>query len=122
MNSAARSVYYFGFYLLLISVALTAYPNLLLSTFMLPETNEVWIRVLGVIVFNIGILYIVMAQTNHTLFLTLTVYLRAAILLWFTAFVLIGWAAPALIMFGVVDFAGATWTYVELKKQKNSTP
>ncbi len=122
MNSAARSVYYFGFYLLLISVALTAYPNLLLSTFMLPETNEVWIRVLGVIVFNIGILYIVMAQTNHTLFLTLTVYLRAAILLWFTAFVLIGWAAPALIMFGVVDFAGSTWTYVELKKQKNSTP
>jgi hypothetical protein len=118
MNSAAKSVYYFGFYLLLLSVVLTVSPNFLLSTFQLPETNEVWIRVVGVLVFNIGILYIVMAQTNHTLFLTVTVYLRASILLWFIVFVLIGWVSPMLIMFGVADALGALWTYLELKKQK----
>lgn len=118
MNSAAKSVYYFGFYLLILSAALTVFPNLLLSTFMLPETNEVWIRVVGVLVFNIGILYVVMAPTNQNLFLTATVYLRAAILLWFIVFVLIEWAPAMLIMFGVVDFAGALWTYLELKKQK----
>lgn len=118
MNSAAKSVYYFGFYLLILSAALTAFPNFLLSTFMLPETNEVWIRVVGVLVFNIGILYVVMAPTNQKLFLTVTVYLRASILLWFIVFVLIEWAPTMLIMFGVVDFAGALWTYLELKKHK----
>jgi len=118
MNSASKSVYYFGFSLLILSAVLTAFPNLLLSTFMLPETNEVWIRVVGVLVFNIGILYIVLAPTNNKLFLTVTVYLRASILLWFTLFALIQWAPAMLIMFGVVDFAGAVWTYLELKKQK----
>ncbi len=118
MNSAAKSVYYFGFYLLILSAALTVFPNLLLTTFMMPETNEVWIRVVGVLVFNIGILYIVLAPSNHSLFLTVTVYLRASILLWFIIFVLIEWAPTMLIMFGLVDFAGALWTYLELKKQK----
>jgi hypothetical protein len=84
---------------------------------MLPETNEVWIRVVGVLVFYIGILYIVLAPTNHTLFLTVTVYLRASILLWFIVFAIIDWAPTMLIMFGVVDFAGAIWTYFELKKK-----
>jgi hypothetical protein len=118
MNSAAKSVYYFGFYLLILSASLTVIPNVLLSIFMMPETNEVWIRIVGVLVFNIGILYIVMAQTNNKLFLTLSVYLRASILVWFVLFVLIRWAPATLILFGVVDFAGALWTYLELKKQK----
>jgi hypothetical protein len=118
MNSAAKSLYYFGFYLLLLSAVLTAFPNILLSTFMMPETNEVWIRVVGVLVFNLGIYYVFMAQTNNTMFLSLSVYLRASILLWFVAFVLIGWAPATLIMFGVVDALAALWTYVELKKLK----
>lgn len=58
MNAAAKSVYYFGFYLLLLGITLITYPNLLLSTFGQPETAEVWIRVVGVIVFNIGLYYI----------------------------------------------------------------
>ena len=117
MNAASKSVYYFGFYLLLLSATLTVSPNTLLSLFQMPETNEVWIRIAGVLVFNIGILYIVMAQSNHNLFLTLTVYLRASVPLWFIAFVLIGWAPATLILFGIVDFAGALWTYLNLKKQ-----
>ena len=116
MNSAAKTVYYFGFYLLLLSVALTAFPNVLLTLFQMPETNEVWIRVVGVLVFSIGIYYVFMAQTNNTLFLTITVFIRTSILLWFIVFVLISWAEPMLILFGVIDVLGALWTYLELKK------
>ena len=90
----------------------------MLATFQMPETNEVWIRVVGVLVFSIGIYYVVMAHANHTLFLTTTVYLRLSILIWFIAFVLIDWAPPTLILFGVVDAIGAIWTYQALKKQK----
>jgi hypothetical protein len=117
MNSAAKSVYYFGFYLLILSVALTAFPNVLLNTFQMPETTEVWIRVVGVLVFSLGIYYVFMAQTNNTMFLTITVFIRTSILLWFIVFVLISWAEPMLIMFGIIDALGALWTYLELRKQ-----
>lgn len=118
MNAAAKSVYYFGFYLLLLGVTLTAVPNLLLSVFQIPETNEVWIRVVGIILFSLSIYYILMSQTNNTLFISITIYIRFSILLWFSFFVLMGWAPAMLILFSVIDALGGLWTYIELKKQK----
>lgn len=117
MTAAGKSVYYFGFYLLILGATITGFPNVLLSTFQLPETNEVWIRVLGVLVFNIGLYYVFMAPTNSTLFYTLSVYTRASILVWFVVFVLIGWAQAPLILFGVADMAGALWTFVAMRKK-----
>ncbi len=116
MTNAGKSVYYFGFYLMIVGITLTGFPNILLSTFQLPETNEVWIRVVGILVFNIGLYYVFMAPTNSTLFYTLTVYTRASILVWFIVFVLIGWVQPQLILFGLADMAGAAWTYMAMKK------
>jgi hypothetical protein len=118
MNSAAKSVYYFGIYLFMLSAVLITYPNLLLTIFQIPETTEVWIRVVGVLVFSLGIYYVYMAITNHTFFMMITVYVRASILLWFTGFVVAGWAPAALILFGAVDFLAAMWTLIELRKIK----
>jgi hypothetical protein len=117
MTTAGKSVYYFGFYLLILGIVLTVVPNILLSTFFLPETNEVWIRVVGIIVFNIGLYYVFMAPVNQALFYTLTIYTRALILIWFIVFVLIGWAPAPLIMFGLVDMAGATWTFIAMRSK-----
>ncbi len=117
MTSAGKSIYYFGFYLLILGITLTVVPNILLSTFLLPETSEVWIRVVGIIVFNIGLYYIFMAPANQVLFYTLTIYTRVLILLWFIVFVLMGWAPTPLIMFGLVDAAGAVWTYTALRSK-----
>ena len=116
MSQAAKSLYYFGYYLLLLGLVLIVYPNTLLSLFQMAETQEVWIRVLGIPVFNIGLIYIFMGPANNTLFNTLSVYTRASVLVWFIVFVLIGWAAPSLILFGVVDALGAAWTYTALRK------
>jgi len=116
MNPAAKTIYYFGFYLLLLGIALTGFPNVLLSTFQMPETQEIWIRVIGIIVFNIGLYYIFMAPVNNATFISLTIYTRLAILFWFIVFVAIGWAPASLIGFGVVDAAGAVWTYLAAKK------
>jgi hypothetical protein len=117
MTSAGKSIYYFGFYLLILGITLTVVPNILLSTFLLPETNEVWIRVVGIIVFNIGLYYIFMAPVNQAIFYTLTIYTRALILFWFIVFVLLGWAPTPLIMFGLVDAAGAVWTYAAMRRK-----
>ncbi len=117
MTPAGKSVYYFGFYLMILGITLTSFPNTLLSTFQLPETNEVWIRVIGVLVFNIGLYYVFMAPTNSALFYTLTVYTRASILAWFVVFVLIGWAPATLIAFGLADAAGALWTFMAMRNK-----
>jgi len=116
MNSAAKSLYYFGFYLLILGATLTAFPNMLLSIFQIEETTEVWIRVLGSIVFGIGLYYVFMAPSNNALFLTLSVYARSSILLWFIVFVFMGWAPVQLILFGLADAAGAFWTFMAIKK------
>ena len=117
MTPASKSLYYFGFYLLITGITLTVFPNMLLSLFQIAETSEVWIHVLGAVVFSMGMYYIFMAPSNNTLFLTLTIYLRASILLWFIVFVLVGWAPVQLILFGLIDIAGAAWTYLALRKK-----
>ena len=117
MTPASKTVYYFGFYLLLTGVTLIVAPNFLLSLFQIEATTEIWIRVLGAVVTVVGFLYVYMAPANHTLFLTLTVFARYSILVWFTAFVVLGWAPTQLVAFGLIDGAGATWTYFALKSQ-----
>ena len=116
MTNAAKSVYYFGFYLLALGLALVFAPNMLLSMFGFESTSEVWIRVLGAVVFNLGLYYVFTAPTNNETFFKVTVYTRLLILVWFTLFVALGWAKPALLMFGGVDVLGAAWTWSALKK------
>lgn len=116
MSPASRSVLYFGYYLVITGVALIGIPNIFLSTFQIAETQEIWIRVVGVVVLNIGITYILMAPTNHTLFFTISAYTRATVFGWFLIFAFAGWAPMQLILFGAIDLAGAVWTFTVLKR------
>ena len=52
----------------------------------------------------------------NTLFLILSVYARFSVVTWFVIFVVLEWAPPQLLLFGVIDLAGAIWTYLGLKK------
>ncbi len=116
MTAASRSIYYFGFYLILTGITLTVFPNVMLGMMGIPETTEVWIHLLGIIVFNMGLAYIIIAPSNNTLFLTFTVYARASVFVWFLIFYFINLAPAQLIIFGVIDLVGAAWTYSALRK------
>ncbi len=116
MTPAAKSVYYFGFYLYLVSATLIFIPNILLGTLGIPETNEVWIRVLGVIVGLIAFYYHQSGAKNISTFFPLTIPTRIIVLLSFILFAVLNMASPMLIGFGVIDFAGAMWTMTALKK------
>lgn len=118
MTASSKSLYYFGIYLLALGLALVIFPNSILGMFMMPETTEPWIRVVGVLAFCLGIYYYFMAATNHVLFLTLSVYIRASVIVWFMVFVLLDWVSPMIIIFGVVDLLAAGWTYFLLKAGK----
>jgi hypothetical protein len=116
MTAAAKSVCYFGFYLYVVGLTLIAAPNLLLKTMQLPETNEVWIRVVGVLAFCIGYYYHRAGTGNIHAFLKHTIPTRLFVFTAFTIFVLLNYVSPVLIVFGAADLAGAMWTWMALKK------
>lgn len=121
MTKAAKTVFYFGFYLLGLGLILVFIPNVLLKLFLFEPASEVWIRVVGVLVFTIGMYYLQTAPTNNEVFLRATVYNRMRILGWFLLLVIMGWAPPMLIVFGAVDFAAAAWTLYELRKGRTAS-
>jgi len=116
MTPAARSVNIFGIYLLLLAVTLIVAPNPLLELFGLPQTSEVWIRVVGMLVAFLGIYYRVAAAANLTPFFVATIMVRGSVILFFLGFVLAGWVGWQLLIFGGVDLAGAIWTWRALRQ------
>jgi hypothetical protein len=115
MTKSARSIFVFAIYLYVLGIVLILVPNTLLSLFSFRETDEVWIRVLGVVVLILGFYYSRAARKGLEDFFRLAVFGRTALLLFFIAFVLADFAPPVLILFGVIDFAGAMWTAFALR-------
>ena len=115
MSSAARSVYVFGIYLIVIGGILMGSPNTLLSLLGIAPTSEPWIRILGMLVMVIGILDVACARTEQSGFFRTTVYTRTFALICFVVFAATGIAPSILILFGVIDAAGALWTYSALR-------
>lgn len=120
MSPAARSISVFAIYLWVMGVVFVFVPNVLLSLFGFPETDEVWIRVVGMLVLILGYYYMGAAREELTGFLWRTVYARYSVLVFFVAFVALKQAPPVLIVFGVVDALAATWTAVALRADNAS--
>jgi hypothetical protein len=120
MSRTAFTVKAFGIYLLVLGVSLTLAPNLLLSVFGLAPTHEVWIRVVGVLGFNIGIYYWFAAKSEARAVFQASVYTRCIVIVAFTSFAALGFVSPVLILFGVADFLGGIWTWWALRAEQSA--
>jgi hypothetical protein len=116
VSGATTSVRVFGAYLVVLGAALIVAPNAVLAPFGIPPTTEVWIRVVGVLATVLGFYYLHAARCGHVPFYRASVVARACVFVCFGAFVLLGFAPPALALFGTVDFAGAIWTAAALRR------
>lgn len=119
MSKSASSVFLFGWYLGLLGLVLVVVPNTLLGVFQFPSTNEVWIRVVGVLVILLCFYYTQAARKEIKDFFQWTVYARCAVFLFFIAFALLKYVGPMLILFGAVDLAGAIWTGFALRSERS---
>lgn len=113
MSRAALSARVFAVYVVAVGAVLLLVPNQLLALFRIAPTAEIWIRVAGLIAFNLGIY--VWVAAHHRPFLQASVYTRALVFVVLTGFALTGMADPMLALFGVVDLAGAIWTALALR-------
>lgn len=120
MTRAARSLRLFALYLGASGLLLLMLPNLLLTILGLAPTQEPWIRVLGIIVFNLGLYY--QAGADGIAFQRISVTTRLFVLAGFAGLVLAGLAPALLILFGLVDAAGALWTALAIRRDKQAAP
>ncbi len=120
MSKEAKSIFVFAVYLILLGITLLVVPNVLLSVFAYPTTDEVWIRVVGMLLVMIAFYYIQAARNELIAFFWWTVYARSAVIIFFIAFVVLGLARPILILFGAVDLLAALWTAVALHSSRKA--
>jgi Kef-type K+ transport system membrane component KefB len=118
MSKSARSVFVFGLYVAVLGIMMIVIPNVLLRAIHRPSTTEVWIRVVGMFLVYLGFYYTQAARKEMTDFFRWTVYTRSTVIVFFAAFVLLGFSGPPMIMFGVIDLLGAIWTGLALRSQK----
>lgn len=120
MSKSALSLFVFSVYLFVLGIILIVIPNVLLSLFSFPETNEVWIRVVGMLLFILGFYYFQASKSEIKKFFQWTVYARTAVLLFFIVFVLLNFSPPILILFGFIDAVAALWTQLFLWSEKRA--
>jgi len=87
MTYAAKTIFGFGCYLLALGVSLLLFPNAVLAVFGIAPTNEVWIRVVGMLVLFLGSYYGLAAAVNLHQFFHWTIPLRASVIVFFAVFV-----------------------------------
>ena len=89
-------MFWFGVYLVALGVTLVVVPNVPLSLFGMPQADEPWIRVAGMLALLLGYYYIQCARAELRPFFELTVPARGAVIVFFATFVALGFAKPTL--------------------------
>jgi hypothetical protein len=115
MGNTARSITVFGIYLTLTGLALVIIPNIILPLLGLGTTTEIWIRVVGLLTLILGGYFLNSVRTNDDSFYRATIYARLVFFTGIAVFVLSGLASPLLVLFGLIDLAGAAWTWTSLR-------
>ncbi len=115
MSPPAKSLFVYGIYLAVAGTTMLVAPNSLLAVFGQPPTHEVWIRVAGMLALFLAYNDIQAARYELTPFIRWSVYARGSAIIFFGAFVLLGFAAPPLLLVGVVDLLAAGWTTLALR-------
>lgn len=121
MSKAAKTMQVFGIYLIITGIGFLTMPNKILSIMKVAPATEVWIYVMGMLIFLLGFYYIAAARDEAKTLFQWSVYTRTSVLFFFIAFVLLKLGDPLLIGFGFIDLAGAIWTAIALKRDKQVT-
>jgi hypothetical protein len=115
MSAAARTMIAFAVYIAITGATLLVAPNALLALVGLPPTQEIWLRVLGMQIVVVAYYYYRASVSEATGFFRATVLGRTAMGVFLTGLAVTGMTGPALVLFGLLEFAGAIWTGLALR-------
>jgi hypothetical protein len=103
-------------YVCLTSLQLIFIPNTLLGMFGFEPTTEIWIKVFGVVLLSLSVVYYGIIKYGNDDVVSFTIWSRILVGVGFTLFSILGIAPITLILFAGIDVATAIWTWFELKK------
>jgi len=116
MGRAARTLFAFAVYVSAVAALLIFVPDTFLGWFGFPPTHEVWIRIVGMCFGGLAFYYVFGSLEDLRPFIRLTVFARSLTLPFFAVLVGLGLTKPVLLLFGVIDLAGALWTAWALRR------
>ena len=122
MTNAAKSILVHGIYLLGLGVVMLTIPNVPLKIVGLPETNEIWIRVVGMMSLVLGYYFVQSARKELTDFFRSTILTRSAAIVFFVLFVALGLAPINLLILIAVDPVFIIWTVLALRSSSAAQP
>lgn len=117
MSKPAKSIYAFSLYAGT-GIFYLAIPNVMLGLFSVPPTNEVWIRVVGMLMVWMALVQNAIARHEVRPLFIWTVITRIGSFFFLTAFVVLGWVPVVLLPFASIDLIGALWTWYEMRQQE----
>jgi len=117
MSNAARSITVFGIYLAVFGILFFFVPNFILPLLGFAATTEPWIRLTGLLTAILGMYFLYSVRHKDAVFYRATIYARLIFFTGVATLVIFGWASPLLVAFGLVDLAGAAWTWLTLRKK-----
>jgi hypothetical protein len=115
MSPAAKSILVFAAYITILGAVLVIVPNPLLVLFGFAPTDEVWIRIVGMLLLCLGYYYVDAARREVASFFRATVLGRACVVACLIGFVVLGLAPPPLLAFAAIDLGGLAWTALALR-------
>ena len=117
MKNATTSLLVFGIYVVAVGLSFLLVPNVVLGIFGLPAANEVWIRVVGLLALVVGLYHIQASRENNHAYIKMTIWGRVVFAI---GVIILAFTTPnhlQLILFAIVDLAGAGWTWYASREQ-----
>ncbi len=115
MDKSAKTVWFFGIYLIAEGLFLLLAPSWILSTIGIPDPDSVWRIILGFVVAILGYYYIRNAKENLTPFFGFTVQIRILQFVFFIWLYFFDSGTLALVGFSFIEFAAGLWTWTALR-------
>lgn len=118
MNSASATIRIFGWYIVSSGMSLLLIPNFILQMFNHPQTNDIWIRMGGLLLLILGLYYLSAANNKIISFFRMTVWGRFIFGIGIIFLSLIYTEYWVLSVFGIIDILGGIWTHFALKSKE----
>ena len=115
MSPGARSMAVWTGYVMVLGAGLLLVPNVIFSIFRIEETDEVWIRIVGLLLLGYGLYYWTAVRHELGSLFEMSVWVRWGIVVGLVvlAFTTGPWQ---LVLFAAVDALGGAWTYLALRQ------
>ena len=118
MSKTELSIFMFGlYYIFSIGISFVLFPHYSLGVFGLVAGDDVWIRILGLMIMIIGTFYVLAVRAGLKAFYPWTVWPRFATSGLQILVVALGWAGPALLLFAGFDALTAGLTAWALRAE-----